>query len=165
VRKASIKGLARDLSSRSAIVVLSIEGTEKALPIWIGEFEAMAIAMELAGMSPKRPMTHDLAVLLLRGLDGTLERVNITGIKDQTYYATLVVKRGEQLFEVDARPSDSIVLSLKTGSPVYVAEELVEHTVDLSDGGAEESESADKKSLRDRLRHINPEDFGEYRLD
>jgi uncharacterized protein len=157
---AKIHGLALDTASKSPVVILAAENTDKVLPIWIGHFEAWAIAMELSQVKSKRPLTHDLLAAIIAELAGTVEKVEVTELKEQTFYARIYVARDGQTTQIDARPSDSIAIALKTGAPIYVAAELF----DIREAEGLPDRINDPESLKERLRNINPEDFGKYSL-
>jgi bifunctional DNase/RNase len=160
--EATIEGLALDMTTKSPVVILSPVGMEKVLPIWIGQAEAMGIAMVLSGVQSKRPMTHDLLKEVLLILDAELARVEITELKEETFHARLFIKSNGQEFEIDARPSDSIALALRTGSKIFVSEELFKAAA--QDKSETSSLPTDPESLRERLKNLNPEDFGKYSL-
>jgi len=160
--KAKINGLALDVTSNSPVVILSPEDSEKVLPIWIGHFEAWAIAMELSGVSSKRPMTHDLLRKIIEAVGGKVIKVEVTELKDQTFFAKIHLQRDGSTMEVDARPSDSIALALKAKAPIFVNEELFQ---ERGSGGAENKKQYDAEALKERLRNIKPEDFGQYSLE
>jgi bifunctional DNase/RNase len=161
--EAKIDGLAMDLVSNSPVVVLASKETDNVLPIWIGHNEAWAIAMEISGVGSKRPLTHDLLKATIEAMGGTLEKIEITELKEQTFYARLHISINGREIDVDARPSDSIALALKSKSPIYVNEELF--TVKPGDEGSKDRPMAAKpESLADRLKRIDPEDFGKYSL-
>ena len=158
----SIEGLALDMSTNTPVVILSPSELDRVLPIWIGHAEAWAIAMELQGVASNRPLTHDLMRRVVENLGARIDRVEITGLKEQTFYAVIWAKNQAGQYQIDARPSDSIALALKTGATIYVAEELFY----LSDNQppAPETMPTDREELRERLKKINPEDFGKYSL-
>ena len=158
-----IDGLALDMTTNSPVVILSPPGMNKVLPIWIGHAEAWGIAMELSGVKSKRPMTYDLLKKVVETLDAKVDHVVITELKEQTFYARIFLAGDGQQFELDARPSDSIALALKCGARIFVNEELFHLEPDKSDS-AQGMPPTDPESLRDRLRRINPEDFGKYSL-
>ena len=110
--------LGLDRTTNTPVVVLREEEGERTLPIWIGASEANAIALELQGVKPERPLTHDLMKHLVSGLGGELRRVLIAGLRENTYLAQLFIYRGSEVFEVDARPSDSIALALRMNAPI-----------------------------------------------
>ncbi len=162
--EAKVEGLALDMTTNSPVVILSPIGLDKVLPIWIGHAEAWGIAMELSGVTSKRPLTYDLLKRVLSTLEATVERVEVTELKQQTFYARIHLKSNGKTYEIDARPSDSIALALKTKARIYVNDDLF----NLSESAAEGEEAppmpTDPESLRDRLKRINPEDFGKYSL-
>ncbi|MFQ5498571.1 MAG: bifunctional nuclease family protein [Candidatus Zixiibacteriota bacterium] len=160
--EAKVEGLAMDMTTNSPVVILSPPSLDKVLPIWIGHAEAWGIAMELSGVKPQRPMTYDLLHQVLSTLEATVERIEVTELREQTFYARIHIARDGCQFEIDARPSDSIALALKTGAAIFVNEELFH----LQNGKTPPMEQmpTDPESLRERLRKINPEDFGKYSL-
>ena len=160
--EAKIEGLALDMTTKSPVVILSPVGMEKVLPIWIGQAEAMGIAMVLSGVQSKRPMTHDLLKEIISILDAELARVEITELKEETFHARLLLKRNGKEFEIDARPSDSIALALRTNSKIFVSEELFK--IASQDRPDSPALPTDPETLRERLKKINPEDFGKYSL-
>ena len=157
-----LEGLALDMTTNTPVVILSPEGADKVLPIWIGHAEAWAIAMELSGVGSKRPLTHDLLKQVIEKLEARVERVEITELRDQTFYAVVHLTRNGDGYKIDARPSDSIALALKTGTSIFVNAELF----NVKSTGETESPTmpTDRESLRERLKKINPEDFGKYSL-
>lgn len=156
-----VDGMALDMMTNSPVVILSPKSNGKVLPIWIGHSEAWAIAMELTEVDSKRPMTHDLLSTVITALSATVEKVEITELKGQTFYARVLLKCDGKTHEIDARPSDSIALALKTSAPIYAEESLF----NLGAPGQPPSElKKDSESLADRLKKINPEDFGKYSL-
>jgi uncharacterized protein len=157
-----LEGLALDMTTNAPVVILSPTGLDKVLPIWIGHAEAWAIAMELSGVGSKRPLTHDLLNHVIETLNAKVERVDITELKEQTFYAVLHLTTNGKDITVDARPSDSIVLALKTGASIFVNEDLF--NLKREDTSHDLNIPNDPESLRERLRKINPEDFGKYSL-
>lgn len=158
-----VEGLALDMTTNSPVVVLAPPGMNKVLPIWIGHAEAWGIAMELSGVEPKRPMTYDLLNQIIITLNAKVERVVITELKEQTFFARIHLSANGQQFDIDARPSDSIALALKAGATIHVNEELF-HLDERKSPEMPDLPPTDRESLRDRLRKINPEDFGKYSL-
>lgn len=151
-----INGLALDMTTNSPVVILApLDSKEKLLPIWIGHYEAWAIAMELSGIKSKRPLTHDLLKTVIKSMGGEVKKVEVTQLLNQTFYAKIYVDLRGNFLEIDARPSDSIALALKTSVPIFVADELFQ----LKGTGIKNQES-----LRERLKRLNPEDFGKYSL-
>jgi bifunctional DNase/RNase len=155
-----VDGLALDMATNSPVVVLAAKEINKVLPIWIGHAEAWAIAMELSGVGAKRPMTHDLLKTVINTLSAQVEKIEITELKEQTFYARVLLRDNGKLFEIDSRPSDSIALALKTDAPIYAEEKLF----NLQMPGMPPDSKNDSESLADRLKRINPEDFGKYSL-
>ncbi len=172
--EARIDGLAMDLVSNSPVVVLAAVDEKKVLPIWIGHNEAWAIAMEISGLGSKRPLTHDLFKNTIGEMGGRLEKVEITELKEQTFYALLHITIDGKTINIDARPSDSIALALKSNCPIFVNEELFTPQQDDDDDDEGSGGEGDKppdmpqagppESLADRLKRIDPEDFGKYSL-
>jgi len=157
--KMKVSGLAIDTNSSSPVVLLSEENGERILPIWIGPNEASAIALELAGITFHRPLTHDLLKICLAGLDSSLNKVIINDIVENTFHAELYLTHGESsALKIDARPSDSIILALKFNADIYVADKLITAMVNQTNTNQSES----PETLRDRLRKIDPEDFGNF---
>lgn len=155
-----VDGLALDIASNSPVVILKPVKNDGILPIWIGHYEAWAIAMEMSGFTSRRPLTHDLIRQLVKELSARVARVEVTELKEQTFFAQILLDTSNGRMTVDARPSDSIAIALKAKAPIFANEEL------LQPRAPEGRLSAinDPESLRERLRRINPEDFGNYSL-
>jgi bifunctional DNase/RNase len=152
--------LGLDRSTNTPVVILQEEGGERTLPIWIGAPEANAIALEMQGAKPERPLTHDLMKHLVTGLGGELRRVVISGLRENTYLAELLIYRGGDVFEVDARPSDSIALALRMHAPIYSNEDLLQNG---EEGGSGTPESpADPDALKKFLEKLDPQDLGRF---
>jgi uncharacterized protein len=155
-----------DLQSNTPVLLLQeTEGEGRTLPIFIGTPEATAIAYALQGVSMPRPMTHDLLRDLLGSLEVQVERVVITELRSQTYYAELQLRQGERRTAVSSRPSDAVAVAVRTGSPLYVSDELMdEEGILLAVDAAEEDEPAGSDELvgefRQFLDTVRPEDFG-----
>lgn len=152
--------LGLDRTSNTPVVVLKEEEGERTLPIWIGAPEANAIALELQGVKPERPLTHDLMKLLLAGLGGELRRVVISGLRENTYVAELLIYRGGEVFEVDARPSDSIALALRMHAPIYTIDDLLNRSATGGDPAPEPA--SDPEALKRFLSKLDPEDLGRF---
>ncbi|OGF97645.1 MAG: hypothetical protein A2Z06_01155 [Candidatus Glassbacteria bacterium RBG_16_58_8] len=156
----SVSGLGIDGSSNSPVVILKEKEGKRVLPIWIGHSEASAIAMELAGVKFKRPLTHDLLKSFLVAFKANLIRVIIGDLRDNTYYASLFLKSGNETISIDARPSDSIALALRVKAPIFTNDSLLtDIPINVS-----KSEEYDPERLRERLKGMNPEDFGKFTL-
>jgi hypothetical protein len=162
VIRVSVAHLGLDRTTNSPVVILREVGGERTLPIWIGSSEASAIAMELQAVRPPRPMTHDLLRHLLTGLGGQLRRVNLTGIRDGTYFAELLIVRGETVFQVDARPSDAMALALRCNAPIFSADELLERPANGPSDAPASEPGADPDALRRYLQKLDPQDFGRF---
>ncbi len=161
MKEVKINGIALDVTTNSPVVILApLDSDQLLLPIWIGHYEAWAIGMELSGLSSKRPLTHDLLKSAIESLGGKILKVEVTELVNQTFYAKIYVELNGSVKEIDARPSDSIALALKAGAKIYVADELFE----MKKGDGKTPGATDAESLRERLRKINPEDFGRYTL-
>lgn len=152
--------LGLDRTSNTPVVVLKEEEGERTLPIWIGAPEANAIALELQGVKPERPLTHDLMRLLVAGLGGELRRVVISGLRENTYVAELLIYRGGEVFEVDARPSDSIALALRMHAPIYTIDDLLNRSATGGDPAPEPA--SDPEALKRFLSKLDPEDLGRF---
>lgn len=171
-----VEGVGLDSNHGPVVVLREIDG-ERVLPIWIGHAEAASIQMKLDGQEYIRPLTHDLIQNILEGLGSTLTQIEITAIKDSTYFAQLTIVNGNgDEVKIDARPSDSIAMALRADANIFVDESLFRITglgVDpqASEGGHGEQGESDeeqaerkRQELRRRLRDIDPGDFGSFRL-
>jgi len=153
--------LGLDQTTNSPVVLLREKDGERVLPIWIGPAEASAIAMELQGVKAQRPMTHDLLMHVILGLGGELRRVTITNVRDNTYFAELLIRRDEQVVQVDARPSDSIALALRLHAPIFTTDDLLDHSAGEAGPPAPERR-LDAESLKQYLEKLDPQDFGRF---
>jgi uncharacterized protein len=155
-----IKGLMLDPSSNVPIVILKHEASQVFLPIWIGVFEANAIALRIEGVDTPRPMTHDLIRATLEQLGARVEKVVISDLKDNTFYALIHLQRNGESVHVDARPSDAIALALRTEAPIFVTKPVLDkaQAVDLA------SQISDDEKLRKWLEEVSPEDLGKYEM-
>lgn len=165
MKPAKVKALVLDKLNNAPVVLLEIVGTKKILPIWIGACEASVIAMILEENEFERPLTHDLMLNIIEGLEAKVENVVINKIENNTFFAKVVLKDltippeedEEQYIEFDARPSDGIIISLKTNSPIFVSNEIVEsHTIEF-EGENFESEDEEFKKFVENL------DINEFR--
>jgi bifunctional DNase/RNase len=150
-----------DPATNMPIVVLKDVASETVMPIWVGIFEANAIAIEIEKVAAPRPMTHDLARNLIHHLKGRLERVVITEIKDDTFHSVLWLRQGDETVTIDARPSDAIALALRADCPIYVAEEVMK-SARLNTSGPPEGPTAEQ--LRGWLEGLNDDDLGRYKM-
>jgi bifunctional DNase/RNase len=162
----TVGALTLDPTTKTPIVVLKDPDNKLNLPIWIGLLEAASMATELEGIKPQRPMTHDLLRNLLSELGGSVDAVEVTELRDNTYFAHILVKTREgRVVEVDSRPSDAISLALRTKSPIYVAKKVLEVSSELQQPNVE-GDSKDRNLAgvaRDKwaeiLEKMSPEDF------
>lgn len=161
----SIKGLMLDPVSNSPIVVLKDDEDKFFLPIWVGIFEANAIALQLEHITTPRPMTHDLLRTMIDELDARVTRIVISELRDSTFYAQirLMINRAgsESTLEVDARPSDAIALALRTEAPIFVAQDVLDQAQTLTPE-AEPEEHAEK--TKEWFENLSPEDLGKYKM-
>ena len=156
-----IRGLMMDPATNMPIVMLKDVASDSVIPIWVGIFEANAIAIEIEKVSAPRPMSHDLARNLIRHLNAQLEKIVITEIKDDTFHAVLWLKQNEESVIIDARPSDAIALALRADCPIFVAEQVMQ-TAKLNTSGPSEGPTAEQ--LRGWLEGLNDEDLGRYKM-
>jgi uncharacterized protein len=156
----SIKGLMVDPITNMPIVILKDKLGERVLSIWVGIFEANAIALQIENVSTPRPMTHDLLRNIITDLEGSVDRVVVSDLKDNTFFAIIhLTVRGERI-AVDARPSDAIALALRTRSPILVEESVIDNakTVDFT------AEPGDNARLQKWLESLDPEELGKYKM-
>ena len=156
-----IRGLMMDPSTNMPIVVLKDVGSDTVMPIWVGIFEANAIAIEIKKVSAPRPMTHDLARNLLRNMNAQLEKIVITELRDDTFFAVLWIRQDGELMTMDARPSDAIALALRADCPIFVSEQVMQ-SAKLNMAGPPEGPTAEE--LRGWLEGLNDEDLGRYKM-
>ena len=155
-----ISGLMMDPVTNMPIVILKDVGGSSLLPIWVGVYEANAIALEIEKVSTPRPMTHDLIKTLLLGLDAGIRKVVVNDLKDDTFYAVIWIERNGELISVDSRPSDALALALRLDCPIFVDDEVLKSSK-LS--GAV-SEKVNQDELRRWLENLNNEDLGPYKM-
>ncbi len=156
----SVDGILIDNTNNSPVVLLREREGDRVLPIYIGPFEASAIAYSLQKTKFPRPMTLDMMRLIVEGLGGRVRRVIVTRIKEDTYYAELVIETDGKVVTIDARPSDSVGLALRADVPIFVAEEVMNKAGQVVPANSEDR----LKELRSKLREIKPEDLGDYRM-
>jgi hypothetical protein len=156
-----IRGLLMDPATSMPIIVLKDVSSDIVMPIWVGIFEANAIALEIEKVAAPRPMSHDLTRNLIHNLNGQLEYIVISELKDDTFFAQLWLRQGGHPIVVDARPSDAIALALRADCPIYVAEEVIQ-SAKLNTSGTAEGPTADQ--LRGWLEGLNDEDLGHYKM-
>jgi len=153
----SVGGLVRDQRNNPVVLLKADEGDE-ALPIWIGHSEALAIELQMKGQAFERPLTHDLFKAALDSLGATVSKVAITELKDNTFFAKVYIECDQKVSAIDARPSDSIALALKTGASIYVAKAVIEdHKRVIPTEQLPQSNPDDE--LRRYLKDLDPGDF------
>jgi bifunctional DNase/RNase len=154
-----IHSLNVDALTNSPVVLLRDidEADERILPIWIGHAEAMAILLRLQDVEPPRPLTHDLLRSLVESLGYMLERVEITRLEESTFFAALILRGEDKRIALDARPSDSMALAVRTGAPIFVADDVWESASLVTPDSVDPEEEVER--FRDFLDHIEPSDF------
>ena len=158
--RVEIKGLMLDPSSNVPIVILRDVASQTFLPIWIGHFEASAIALRIEGVEPPRPMTHDLLRSVLERLGATVEKIVISDLKESTFFAVIHVQFQDAPLSIDARPSDAIALALRTEAPIFVLRSVLDkaHAVEVSE------DATDEEKVKKWLEEMNPEEFGKWKM-
>jgi bifunctional DNase/RNase len=158
-------GLAIDPITNTPIVILKDLDEKKAIPIWIGLFEASAIATELEKISFSRPMTHDLVSQILKTLEVEISKIIINDLKNNTFFAVIHLERDGRTMTVDSRPSDAIALALRANATIFVDEKVIEKSMSLDFGKqTEDLRQYSKEKLKDRLENLSPEEFGKYKM-
>jgi bifunctional DNase/RNase len=156
----TIKGLMIDPVTSTPIVVLrDLEG-QRVLPIWVGVFEANAIALQIENVTPQRPMTHDLLNNVIHDLKADIKKVVVSDLKDNTFYALIHLSIAGEIMVIDARPSDAIALALRARAPIFVEEHVIDH--------ARQSEPATQNGEAERLQkwleNLDPDEMGKYKM-
>ena len=158
--KMSIYGMNMDLFSSSPIVILKVEDENRYLPIWIGQPEARSILMKLQNQEFGRPLTHDLALNLVNGLGASMERITVTALKDQTFFATISLDIDGKTVEVDSRPSDAIALAIRSGAEIFASDEVIQEAgVEFEEAMEEAPEDEVVDKFKDWMNRVSPEDF------
>jgi hypothetical protein len=155
-----IRGLMMDPVSNMPIVILKDVGGNSILPIWVGVYEANAIALEIEKVTTPRPMTHDLIKSLLTGLSTGMKKVVVSELKDDTFYAVIWLERDGEIISVDSRPSDALALALRLDCPIYVEESVLKS----SKMTASVSDKVNQEEMRRWLEGLNDEDLGRYKM-
>lgn len=160
-----VTGLTIDPFTSMPIIILKDREETCALPIWIGLIEASAIATELEKIQLSRPMTHDLLKNILDSVGIGVDRVAVTDLQDNTFFAKIILKKGDVLTELDSRPSDAIAIALRTGAPIFVEKKVIEKSrqIDLSSEAENPKERQSQKWL-EILENLSPDDFGKYKM-
>ena len=156
----SIKGLMVDPITNMPIVILRDKDGQKVLPIWVGIFEANAIALQIENIATPRPMTHDLLRNVIQDLKASVQKVVVCDLQENTFYALIYLSLNGDTLAIDARPSDAIALALRTRAPIFVEDAVIDHakTVDFT------SEKNDADRLQQWLESLDPDDLGKYKM-
>lgn len=155
-----IRGLTMDPVTQMPIVVLKDVNGNTVLPIWVGIFEANAIALEIEKVSTPRPMTHDLLKTVLMGLDAGIRKIVVSDLKDDTFYAIIWLEKNGELISVDSRPSDALALALRLDCPIYVDDSVLKNSKMTSTV----NEKVQSEELRKWLENLGDEDLGRYKM-
>ncbi len=156
----TIKGLMVDPITNMPIVILKDEEGQRVLPIWVGIFEANAIALQIENIETPRPMTHDLLRNVIDDLSAGVERIVVSDLKDNTFYALIHVRVGGEIVAIDARPSDAIALALRVRAPILVEETVIENAKSLDFT----PDKASPERLAKWLESLDPDDLGKYKM-
>lgn len=159
-----VTGLTIDPFTSMPIIILKDLDEKCALPIWIGLIEASSIATELEDIKLSRPMTHDLLKNILDSLEVGVERVEVSDLADNTFYAKISLTKGEEKFEMDCRPSDAIAVALRTKAPIFVARNVMEKSRKIDLASETGTDEARKQKWTEILENLSPEDFGKYKM-
>ena len=156
----TIKGLMVDPITNTPIVILRDKEGQKVLPIWVGIFEANAIALQIENISTPRPMTHDLLRNVISDLKGTVTKIVVCDLKDNTFFALIYLDVQGEIVAVDARPSDAIALALRARAPIFVEESVIDNAKPFDQGG----EKPDTERLQKWLENLDPDELGKYKM-
>ena len=156
----TVRGIALDPITNMPIIILKDQEEKRALPIWVGIFEANAIALELEKIATPRPMTHDLIKNILDGVGASVQQIVINDLKENTFFAVIEVNYNGNVVNIDSRPSDAIALALRLNAPIFVTDKVVSKAKSMDI--AEEKEDSDR--WREWLENLKPEDFGKYKM-
>ena len=155
-----ISGLMMDPVTQTPIVILKDVAGSTILPIWVGMYEANAIALEIEKITTPRPMTHDLIKTLLFGLQAGVQKVVVNELKDDTFYAIIWVEKNGELISVDSRPSDALAIALRLDCPIFVDDSVIKNSKTAS----AVAEKVTNEELRKWLESLNDEDLGRYKM-
>jgi bifunctional DNase/RNase len=155
-----IRGLMVDPSTQQPIVILKDLEGNTVLPIWVGLFEASAIALEVEKATTARPMTHDLLRNLIHGLNAQVQRVVVSELRNDTFFAVIWLEQGGETITIDARPSDALALALRSDCPIFVSEDVL-RTAKIIPNPADQATPED---LKNWLENLNDEDLGRYKM-
>src|SRR3984885_9475891 len=155
-----IRGLMMDPVTNMPIVVLKDAQGTAVLPIWVGIYEANAIALEIEKVQTPRPMTHDLLRNVFLGLDVRVQKVVVNDLKDDTFYALIWVERNGEMMSIDSRPSDALALALRVDCPIFVEDEVLKS----SKNAGNSTDKVSNEELRKWLENLNDDDMGRYKM-
>jgi uncharacterized protein len=158
MQQMQIYGVSFDMVGKQPIVLLKTVDGNRFLPIWIGHPEAAAILMKLQGAQTPRPMTHDLLNVMLEQLEAKCERVSVTELRDNTFYASITISVNGSEIEIDSRPSDAIALAVRCQAPIFAAEEVIDESSIEFEHEVEDQEEVVER-FKDFLDEVSPEDF------
>jgi len=164
LKEVRVSGLSIDPITHTPIVLLKDKESQEVIPIWIGLLEASSIATQLENIKLARPMTHDLMKSILDQLDVVVSRVEVSDLRNNTFYAIIHVNWNEMDLAIDARPSDAIALALRTKSPIFVHQQVIEKSRKVDLAHREEGEEISDEKLEDILKDLSPEDFGKFKM-
>ena len=156
----TIKGLMVDPITNMPIIILRDKDGQRVLPIWVGVFEANAIALQTENVTTPRPMTHDLLRNVIQDLQANIVKIVVSDLKENTFYALIYIQRNGDLIAIDARPSDAIALALRARAPIFVEEVVIDNarSIDVS------PDKADSDRLQKWLESLDPDDLGKYKM-
>jgi uncharacterized protein len=155
-----VEGLTLDPLTNMPIIILKDLAGDKALPIWVGYFEANAIALEIEKINTPRPMTHDLLNNIISSLQAKVKHILVTDLKDNTFFAEISVIQNGTDMTIDSRPSDAIALALRSKSPIFVEEKVIEAAKSLDLPDPDKLQNQEKQQWKDWITSIKPQDFG-----
>jgi uncharacterized protein len=156
----TVKGLIIDPITNMPIVILRDKEGQRVLPIWVGPFEANAIAVQLENMATPRPMTHDLLKNVIHDLKADIQKIVVSDLKENTFYALIYLNVNGEAVAVDSRPSDAIALALRSRAPIFVEDKVIDHarSADMA------PEKEDSERLQKWLENLDPDELGKYKM-
>ncbi len=164
LKEVRVSGLSIDPITHTPIVLLKDKENQEVIPIWIGLLEASSIATQLENIKLARPMTHDLMKSILDHLDVVVSRVEVNDLRNNTFYAIIHLNWDGKDLAIDARPSDAIAIALRTKSPIFVHQQVIEKARKVDLAKREEGEAISDEKLEDILKDLSPDDFGKYKM-
>ena len=156
----TIKGLMVDPITNMPIVILRDKDGQRVLPIWVGVFEANAIALQIENITTPRPMTHDLLKNVIVDLKADVQKIVVSDLKENTFYALIYLTINGEAMAIDARPSDAIALALRARAPIFVEDTVIDNAKTIEPGG----DKADAERLHKWLDSLDPDDLGKYKM-